>query len=596
MKKRNILLCLLTGVAMTACYDLNREPEDSLSSAVPFKTTNEMQSYLNQFYNSAPAAQGFMAGGGGGIAGFETNSDNLAGSAVDQRLAGRTSLAGASSMGNYTYIRNVNFLLNNLDNCQNKETAAYEQCVGEAYFFRALYYFRMFINYGPLAWVDTPLDPDLEAMKLPRENRTVIVDHILNDLDLAAQHLLQQNNSATMRIHRDLALALKSEVALFEGTWEKYHKAKNTPFYDQTVTDAKINDYFTQAANAAKQVMDRGVWRIYSTGNTLNDYRYIFQEANLSNNPEILWYKRYDGDIIGNSVNRYLNVGGGGVGPTASLIDDYLTIDGRPYVGEEKLQGKITWGVELSPEVRDPRLCQTIATTGQQLRPDMAPYDLPPLFGASAWAYTTSGYSMLKHIQTNSTGNLDAEYKGSTPAIQMRYADVLLNYAEAMAELNGAANAQAIIDAIHPLRARVGMPDMDFDREYNTDPEYPFATLDKYVQAVRRERRVEKAFENARLTDILRWAAADVLIVGKFPRGALFTGSNLETSSKYSPDDVASLHLTGQPGDQYRYIIPTNPAGYESGWQFRLNQDYLLPIQERMISLTDGLWYQNPGW
>lgn len=595
MKKINIFLSVVAGLAMTSCYSLDREPEDSLSSAVPFKTTDEMHSYLNQFYESAPVAQGFMAGGGGGMAGAEVNSDNLAGSSVDQRLAGRTSKASAGTLGNYTNIRNVNFLIANLDNCQNKETAAYSQYVGEAYYFRALYYYRMFVNYGPLAWVDTPLDPDPEAMKLPRENRTVIADHILADLDMAAQNLQTQNNSATMRIHRDVALALKSEVALFEGTWEKYHKAKNTPFFDPTVTDEKINNYLNQAAQAAKQVMDRGVWRIYSTGNPLNDYRYIFQEANLSNNSEVMWYKRYDGDVIGNSVNRYLNVGGGGVGATASLVDDYLTIDGRPYVGDEKLQGKITWGVELSPEVRDPRLCQTIVTTGQQLRPDMAPYDLPPLFGASAWAFTTSGYSMLKHIQTNYTGNLDAEYKGATPAIQVRYADVLLNYAEALAELNGAANAQNIIDAIHPLRARVGMPDMDFDREYNTDPEYPFATLDKYVQAVRRERRVEKAFENTRLTDILRWAAADVLIVGKFPTGALFTGSNLE-NGVYDPAQVESLYLTGQPGDQYRYIIPTNPTGYETGWQFRLNQDYLLPIQDRMISLTEGLWYQNPGW
>ncbi|MCH5318618.1 MAG: RagB/SusD family nutrient uptake outer membrane protein [Paramuribaculum sp.] len=595
MRKINILLSVVTGLAMTSCYDLNREPEDVLSSAVPFKTTDEMHSYLNQFYESAPVAQGFMAGGGGGMAGAEVNSDNLSSPSVDQRLAGRTSIASASSLGNYTNIRNVNFLLANLDNCQNKETAAYNQYVGEAYFFRALYYYRMFVNYGPLAWVDTPLDPDLEAMKLPRENRTVIADHILNDLDMAAQNLQTQNNSASMRIHRDVALALKSEVALFEGTWEKNHKAKNTPFYDPTITDDKINSYLSQAAAAAKEVMDRNVWRIYSTGNPLTDYGYIFQQDNLSNNSEILWYKRYDGDLVGNSVTRYLNEGGGGVGPTASLIDDYLTIDGRPYLGDEKLQGKITWGVELSPEVRDPRLCQTIATTGQQLRRDQAPYNLPPLTGNSAWAYTTSGYSMIKHLQTNYAGNLDAEYKGSTPAIQFRYADVLLNYAEALAELNGAANAQAIIDAIHPLRARVGMPDMDFDREYNTDPEYPFANLDKYVQAVRRERRVEKVFENTRLTDILRWAAADVLIVGKFHRGILFVGSNLENMPQYA-NVTEQYALTGNPGDKYRYIIPTNPAGYESGWQFRLNQDYLLPIQERMISLTDGLWYQNPGW
>ena len=72
--------------------------------------------------------------------------------------------------------------------------------------------------------------------------------------------------------------------------------------------------------------MDRGVWAIYNTGNKLDDYRQMFQTTDLSGNPEVLWYKQYDGDQIGNNVNRYLNQGGGSVGVTASLVDDYLTI------------------------------------------------------------------------------------------------------------------------------------------------------------------------------------------------------------------------------------------------------------------------------
>lgn len=77
-----------------------------------------------------------------------------------------------------------------------------------------------------------------------------------------------------------------------------------------------------------------------------------------------------------------------------------------------------------------------------------------------------------------------------------------MNYAEALAELDGANNASEIQKALHPLRVRVNMPDVDFDREYNTDADYPFHNLDKYIQAMRRERRVEKALENCRLTDL----------------------------------------------------------------------------------------------
>ena len=346
----------------------------------------------------------------------------------------------------------------------------------------------------------------------------------------------------------------------------------------------------------------RSLGRIYSTGNITDDYRQLFQTTDLSNNPEVLWFKKYDGDQVGNSVNRYLNQGGGSVGVTASLVDDYLTREGRPFVGEARLEAKRHFGQELLPEVRDPRLAQTVCMPGQILRPDMGPYVVPPLIGSSAYNQNVTGYSLLKHVQIDYTGSLDAEYKGATPAIQFRYADLLLCYAEALAELDGAANASAIIEALQPLCDRVGMPAVDFDREYNQESDYPFRNLNKYVQAVRRERRVETACEGRRLIDILRWAAADELIVDQWATGALYVGSDLEDHPQYEGKlvhDQASgnnLYLSGQPGDALRYILPSNPEGYPNGWRFDTQRNYLLPIQQRMISLTGNLWTQNPGW
>ncbi len=620
MKKRNIFLSMTLVLSLTACYDLDKSPEGVLSTTVPFTSTGEIRNYIDQFYQTGNPkyenptntkvnfgdglrVQDFAAGGGSGIAGLDVQSDNMAASSVNSRLAGEQSLGNAAQLQDYTAVRNLNFLLCNLGNCQEKGSAAYNQYVGEAYYFRAWYYYQMFVNYGQLTWINTPLDPNKEAMFLPRDNRTVIADSILADLDKAVMYLSLQNSSATMRIHKDVARALKSEVALFEGTWEKYHKAKNDKFFDPTVTDEKIRNYFTQAAAAAKEVMDReGVWRIYNTGNPLNDYRKMFQTTDLSDNPEVLWFKKYDGDQIGNNVNRYLNQGGGSVGVTASLVDDYLTRDGKPFVGTAVVEAKKVFGNELQPCLRDPRLAQTVCMPGQILRPDEGPYTVPPLIGSSAYNQNMTGYSLLKHVQIDYTGSLDAEFKGATPAIQFRYADILLNYAEALAELDGAANAQKIIDALQPLRNRAGMPAVDFDREYNTAADYPFRNLDKYIQAVRRERRIEKACEGRRLSDILRWAAAGELIVGQWPKGALFTGSDLENNPKYGGKliyDQASgnnLFLTGNPGDALRYIIPTSPAGYKDGWKFNVDRDYLLPIQPAMIERTNKKWEQNPGW
>ncbi len=140
-------------------------------------------------------AQGFDAGGGQYIAGDDANSDNMASSSVSTRLQVITTLSSAVTLENYTAIRNLNFMLCNLDNCVEKGSADYNQYVGEAYYFRAWYYYPMFISYGRLTWVNTPLDPNMEEMKLPRDNRTIIADSILADLDKVVMSLKTQNNS-----------------------------------------------------------------------------------------------------------------------------------------------------------------------------------------------------------------------------------------------------------------------------------------------------------------------------------------------------------------------------------------------------------------
>ena len=140
------------------------------------------------------------------------------------------------------------------------------------------------------------------------------------------------------------------------------------------------------------------------------------------------------------------------------------------------------------------------------------------------------------------------------------------------------------------------MPEVDFDREYNSSVDYPFNNLDKFIQAVRRERRVELALEGYRFDDISRWAAAGKLISGKLPLGALFTGSTLEAENAptgyYKGKLIVGANIQINADgyiDPYKVQMP-------NGYGFNINRDYLLPISERMISLTGGLWKQNPNW
>lgn len=601
MKTIYIVLGLILAFIMVSCYDLNKMPEGELSTATAFGTTSEITKYLNQFYETGVRTHPSTVGAANGIAFGDNDSDDMILNSVNTRLAGELSLSNASTLANYQYIRNLNFLINNWDNCK-ESGAALNNCKGEAYYFRAWYYYRMFINYGGISWINEVLDPVQQQMERPRDSRTLIADSILADLDKAILFLNEESSNASMRVHKDVARALKCEVALFEGTWEKYHKAKGDEFYDKSITDEKIKNYLQQAIDAGQAVINRSVWNI-SGGDPLTAYQNLFITLDLSANREVLWWKKYDAsDNIGHSVTRYLNKGGGLTGISASLVDDYLTRDGRPFIGIERDDAKKVYGEELKPELRDPRLSQTVCIPGQSLRPNGEYiYELPPLDGNS-YNQNTTGFSMLKYVEYNTTytPTIDGENKSQAPAIQCRYADILLNYAEALAELNGAANANKIAAALKPLRDRAGMPSVDFDREYNRADDYPFKSLDKYVQAVRREHRVERACEGIRLMDILRWAAAEELIVGKTPVGALYTGSNLADSyGKKLIYDQASgnnLFLTGKPGDAKRYIIPFNNKNYPNGWQFRKDRDYLLPIQQRMLTLTNNQWVQNPGW
>lgn len=606
MKKIYLLISSVLCLGLTSCFDLDQEPQGELSTVGAFKTTSEITMYLNMFYQgSVPVSGGGSVNNtaiktqssspSNGIAYGDANSDNLLPNAMDTRLSGRLALSSASELTDYKAIRNVNFLLKNIENCETRNSD-YEQCLGEAYYFRAAYYYHLLVNYGGVTWVEDLLEPDAGQMQLPRNTRSEIADRILADLDLAITNLKEENDNTSGRVHRDVARALKSEVALFAATWEKYHRAAGDDFYDKSLTDAdgKIQNWLEQARDAAKAVMDRGIWEISRiNGNPETDYRDLFITQNLNGNQEVLWWKRYDPSAgIGNNVTYYGSQGGGQHGVSASLVDDYLTRDGKPFVGTEKENAKKEYGKELDPDLRDPRLSQTVFMPGQvMLNADgssTTTFSFPPI-DVTTYNQNTTGYSMLKYIDIAPTSI--SENQGHTAAIQVRYADILLNYAEALAELKTGDYETEIKNALQPLRERVGMPGVNFDLEFNQEADYPFNGLDKYIQAVRRERRVEKALENCRLTDILRWAAADELIIGKFPLGALYTGTTLE--------DKFADKLTDGDGFWLKdgYILSCNVADYPSGWQFNPNRDYLLPIRQDMVgSLTGGLWVQNPGW
>jgi len=578
-------LLLLVG----ACKKdfLNQQPLDKLSTDNSLATTNELRLFINKFYvGSFPGQPGGV--GGAGIAFNDAGTDNMTFSAVNNRLNGTLALSNATPLKGYDTIRSINYFLENYHHAVG-DPALIKNYLGEAKFFRAITYFNLVRSYGDLTWVNKVLPADTLMMQVPRQPRTLIIDSVLADLDQAVNLLPVKTNSATMRLHRDVALALKSRVALYEATWQKYHKAKNDPFYTQGITDAKIQDYFTQARDAALTVINSGAWSIYKTGKPLDDYSNLFITLDLSTNSEVLLWRKYSvGDNIGHSISKYTSTAGADMGINLSLVDDYLTKDGRPFTGTERDQAQQVYGNELKPDIRDPRLAQTVALPGKPIKPGGVVSAFPPI-NQTGFNRSTTGYPLYKFLEYNDVRAVSDDFNSQCPAIAFRYAEVLLNYAEAMAELGG--DPVLIANALKPLRDRVGMPAIDFAREYNTNSTYAFKDLSNVLQAVRRERRVELAAEGFRLDDILRWAAADILIIGKRPVGALYIGSDMKANypSSYLP------LLTGNASDTRRYLDPLITV-LPNGYGFKLNRDYLLPIQQRMIQLTAGKWVQNPNW
>lgn len=604
--KWNNLIYILCIIFMTGCNDdfLDRTPQDQLSTDGSLASVNELRLYMNQFYESLPNHP--TTTGGTGVGFDDARTDNMIFTNVDNRLNGQLTVSNATELEEYNQIRGLNFFLLNVGNAKGNQVDI-NHYIGEARFFRAWFYFELVKKYGDVSWVNTLLNADDESTFLERDSRTVVIDSILHDLDIAIDLLVTRSSNAEMRIHTDVALAMKSRVALYEGTWQRYHKEKSTPFFTESISEAKITEYFQIAKDAAQTVIASNRWRIYSTGKPLEDYKNMFIDTDLRDNPEVLLWRKYNpAENIGHGISKYLSTGGGDIGITLSLVDDYLTKDGRPFVGTERAVAQQTYAKELMPDIRDPRLSQTVALPGQPIRPGGTVAPFPPI-NQSGFNRSTTGYPMYKYIEYDNLAATTDDGMSAAPVIYFRYAEILLNYAEAVAELKE--DDQLIIDVLKPLRQRIQMPDVDFDREYNNETDYPFRYLSKTIQAVRRERRVELVAERARLDDIMRWAAADKLLVGKRPLGVLFIGSNLEsenTSAGYYSDALlyydtpsggqsVNFYLTGQPGAERRYMDPYQRV-LPNGFRFNVDRDYLLPIQQRMIELTNGKWKQNPNW
>jgi len=585
--KKYISFLFLAGLLFTISCNkdfLERYPLDELAPGDFFKTPEELQLYANRFYTLLPAHQGYNI-----TFWSDRNSDNLVPAAFDPRLGGTRPVPSSASAGDWVWndIRQANYFFAHCDSAKGAK-ADIDQAIGEVRFFRAFLYFEKVKIFGDVPWINKPLSTISPELFIPRTSRKVVVDSIIADLDKAISYLYPASKASESRICREVAMLLKARVCLYEGTWEKYHAG--SPF---GVDGSDGSQFIREASVTAEQLIQDNHYRIYK-GPKGQEYWSLFNQLDYTGNPEILLWKKFDvGLQITNNVSRVLSGGGGNMGVSKSLIDSYLCADGKPksvspqFLGYDSIQMEVT--------NRDPRLSQTIFLRGYDMITN-APgnvqnqkFELPALNGSGEFRNTT-GYALYKGVNPDfaNQGNNDIGTQGS---IIFRYAEALLIFAEAKAELGTITQAD-IDNSINLLRDRVEMIHLDMNN-ITTDPNWDFPNLSPIINEIRRERRIELACEGTRWDDLARWRA-DHLIIGKRLKGAKYLGSNLEGAYKDflgNPVIFIGKNLfVDENGfvDPYQLLLP-------GGFGFNPNRDYLSPIPSDELTLNSVL-IQNPGW
>jgi len=449
-------------------------------------------------------------------------------------------------------------------------------------------------------WVNKTFQVDDQDLFKERDSRELVMDSVLNDLNYAVKHIRINEDGSRSMITKYIAHALKSRVCLFEGTFRKYHTNYNL----QQTSEKWLNE----AALAAKTVMDETNFGLYNGGAESNPYRELF----VSKTPissEVMLANIYN-DALGvyHDANWYYTSStyGDRASFTRSFINTYLNIDGTPFT---KDQGYKTMVFSAEVENRDKRLKQTIRTAGYNRLNGGNILVSPPLF-----SYTYTGYQPIKWVLDDTFYDTGSLNNNILPIF--RYAEILLNYAEAKAELGSLSDAEWN-ETIGALRRRAGITANTSSKPTVADPylkaEFFPGISDPAILEVRRERGIELALEGFRFYDLVRWKSG--ALIEKTWNGmyipALNTPLDLngdgvvdvafyKTLPNSQVKGVTYLNVSENIGGRENSMLLSEGEKGEITWLKNMprvwnDKFYLYPIPENDRLMNPKLG-QNPGW
>jgi starch-binding outer membrane protein, SusD/RagB family len=421
-----------------------------------------------------------------------------------------------------------------------------------------------------------------------------VMDHVLEDLDYAIANITATSEGSRTLITKDVALALKSRVALFEGTFRKYHP--------EFGLQASADRWLTESAAAARLLMDGKRYSLYTGSGPTDSYRQVFvrdapvtQEVLLTNVQSTALGVRHQANWIFTSATTGVRFSF-----IRQFIHTYLNIDGTPFTSRPGYQ---TTTFQEETKNRDRRLSQTIRTPGYRRVQSGAQVAAPPAF-----TYTFTGYHTIKW--STDDASMDGGSLNTNAVHLFRYAEVLLNYAEAKAELGQLTNAEWA-ETVGALRARAGITGGLSTLPTAADPYlqsvYFPGISNPVILEVRRERGIELAMEGLRFYDIVRWARGPLMEMEWRGIYVPQANQNIDLDENGTPDvnfftvnpatrlpGVTYISVTGQD-----FRLANGTSG-EIVWRNDIprkweQKNYLYPIPEGDL-LTNPALKQNPGW
>ena len=598
--KNNIIALILSASVLVVSCDLAEQPKAKAGRDMIFGSETGLLTYTNGFYEYLPDYDNAHK--------QNITMDNAAKNATGTYEVGAYT-TNTSTSWSWGSIRNVNYFLK-YNTSSNVSEPIRNNYSGIARLFRAYLYFNKLVQYGAVPWIDIPLEPDSPELYKTQDSRDVIISKMIEDLDFAAANISEDKITPNSnRVNRWTALFFKSRVCLFEASFRKYH-ATGSKYGKEYLKDCKITaeELYRQAADAAQEIIEKGPYRLYSGtpyANGRGSYRELFISDNAVSQ-EVMLSLALDPVLQLGEANWYYN--SSTYGPhlcmTHAFAKTYLNLDGTPY-NDKKGNTYKTFAEETSG--RDYRLNQTIRAADYTCKDKEGVFVPTP---ANMTGHSLTGYQFTKYVMDDISFDGGRTNYNDVPIA--RYAEVLLNYAEAKAELGTLTDADWE-KTIGALRGRAGITG-GLDKKPTTADPYMMSiytgVTDPVILEIRREREIELILEGLRLNDLKRWACGKLWETAAWdgiyipaldtPLDLNGDGTNdvfVTEDSKYSGPYKSIAMYTGDNLKVVKLADDTK-GGYRLNYEIsRVWNDnmYIYPIPEIVIQKNPNL-KQNPGW